>query len=454
MTIIFENFTDIVGKAIGGYVKIRSADIRPGVKRSGMVTNHTIVVDLVDGHFRSPELDPGPTVITLRAGYVRKSWTLDIPLEGEHELWPLVVASNEYTPEVVGQAQAAASAAATSARHAEDAAQSTSSDRQYVTSARDDINQIVSDGAAAIRAQVKTDADRAEQSATSAAAHLSTVADHAQQVATDSQAAANSAESATTAANTASEDALSANNALSDVMEAFDVNMPILTGFTERTEAAAAQASGHAADVAEKHQQVQSMYSNVEQAVNDAATVVRSQVADEADRAEAARTSAESHAQQATTKAGEVAATAATVEGRATDAAMSASNAADSEAAAISARDVAVAKAGEASTSATSATGAQTAAEAARDGARAAAIDAAHQAVAEKFAEFIDGAPEMLDTWMEVVDAIQSGDTEIAALTAQLATKISGPYTIAVQAGGTPAAGTPSNQITFVTEVR
>lgn len=446
MTIIFENFTDIVGKAVGGYVKIRSADIRPGVKRSGMVTNHTIVVDLVDGRFRSPELDPGPTVVTLRAGYVRKSWTINTPLEGEHELWPLVVASNEYTPEVVGQAQAAASAAATSARHAEDAAQSTASDRQYVTSARDDINQIVSDGAAAIRARVKADADRAEQSATSAAAHLSTVADHAQQVATDSQAAANSAESATTAANTASADALSANNALSDVMEAFEVNMPIFTGFTERTEAAAAQASGHAADVAEKHQQVQSMHSNVERAVNDAATVVRSQVADEADRAEAARTGAESARDQAVGAAGDASMSAA-------QAATSAADAEGSAAGAGGASTAASAKAGEAAASATSASESAQAAHAAREAAATIARDeaatVATSAARAEVAALVGAAPGHLDTLEELATFASGNASSISAINSQMAGKVNGNFTLVVSSTP-PSGGTPNNQITFV----
>ena len=157
---------------------------------------------------------------------------------------------------------------------------------------------------------------------------------------------------------------------------------------------------------------------------------------------EAAKTSeinATNAATRANTSETEAGQSAAAAEASATDAEDAAGRAAVSETNAAS--------------SAATAQGHATEAEGHADGARVAAIDAADQAVMEKFAEFLEGAPEMLDTWMEVVTAIQSGDSEIAALTAQLATKISGPYTIAVQAGGYPAAGTPSNQITFVTEV-
>lgn len=223
------------------------------------------------------------------------------------------------------------------------------------------------------------------------------------------------------------------------------------------SETAAATSASTAAVDADR---AESAAAGVDQVVTDAAGVLSGEIADGLGTAQSARTGAESardeaaeSATLASTKAGEAAASAATADSRATDAenavASIAGHATDAEDAAGRAAVSESNAAGSATAAASSATEAQGHA----DGARVAAIDAADQAVMEKFAEFLEGAPEMLDTWMEVVTAIQSGDSEIAALTAQLATKISGPYTIAVQAGGYPAAGTPSNQITFVTEV-
>ena len=267
MTIIFENFTDIVGKAVGGYVKIRSADIRPGVQRSGMVTNHTIVVDLVDGQFRSPELDPGPTVITLRAGYVRQSWTLNIPMEGEHELGTLIADSIEYTPQVVGQAQSAASAAAesasaaeASASAAEASAQSTSTDRTFVATAR-------------------TEAEGARDSAVAASAS-----------ATDSATAATASETAAGASATAAK-------ASEDKAKASET---AAAGSATAAKASETAAGVSATEAAADAARAESAAAGVDQVVSDAADVlvvhigdVAGQVADDADAAQAARDGAE-----------------------------------------------------------------------------------------------------------------------------------------------------------------
>ena len=220
--------------------------------------------------------------------------------------------------------------------------------------------------------------------------------------------------------------------------------------------AAATSASTAAADAG----RAESAAAGVDQVVTDAAGVLSEEIADGLGAAQSARSGAESardeaaeSATLASTKAGEAAASATLADGRATDAENAVASIATHATDAEDAAGRAAASESNAASSATNAASSATEAQGHADGARVAAIDAADQAVMEKFAEFLEGAPEMLDTWMEVVAAIQSGDSEIAALTAQLATKISGPYTIAVQAGGYPAAGTPSNQITFITEV-
>lgn len=217
---------------------------------------------------------------------------------------------------------------------------------------------------------------------------------------------------------------------------------------------------------------VRTHYDEINQTVADGAETIRTFVKDDADRAEAARDKAEEHRNDANEHR-EAAQTAATQSITAKDTSVEKAQEVDTETTAFMgalaefngefqsytetakdqfANDL-LEIAGHLATVSTTADEVEQAKvliEAYVEQIGQIAQNAALQAAAEKLQEFLDGAPAAFDTWMEVVEGIQEGNTAIEALTQQVSEKITGPYEIAVS-GQNPGAGTPSLRITFVT---
>lgn len=220
--------------------------------------------------------------------------------------------------------------------------------------------------------------------------------------------------------------------------------------------------------------------------LNDAAGAVRDKVQDDADRAEASREQAvksaveaaeardeaqsaastaakdtadgivESlktitddnlkHSTQTSLSAAEARASADEARGSATSAQSSAQTASQ----ALQEARTQVEQAGTHSTTAQSAQEAATAAKTGAEEARDTAEAAARVAAKEEISTLVGGASNDLDTIYELADAVRTNKDGVAALEQALNNRVVGPYTIVVQ-DTPPKVGTPSNQITIVT---
>lgn len=309
MTTIFGTFSDIVGDPSRAIVAVASQLTRPATNGEGLITTEPVLHKLDrDGRLGPIDLDPGLTVISITGPGVTERYRVEVPLEGSFDIADLIGEHVEYDPSVVSRAAASASAAADSARTASAAAET-------ATEAASTVNTVMATAADGIRTQVSDDADRAEAAADRAEGH----ADGSRASADRSEAAAVRSESAKVAAtgvegrvnavegrvNTARDQTIAARGEAQAAASEAETNAVLATEkATEATAQAttaankATDATAAATDAAASLAGARAVQAGVDQAVNDAASVVRQAVADDADRAEAAATSAEQTAAQ------------------------------------------------------------------------------------------------------------------------------------------------------------
>lgn len=160
MTVLFGDFTDILGAAVPGYIEIRPKEMRPARQGTSVIVDKTVRVPLMSGAFRTGEIDPGVVVVTLHSGTghgrVHESWEVHLPETGEMNLRDHVADRVTYSPEVIGQAQAAATTSARYAGVAQAAAEN-------ATSAESRVAGVVADGVATLKQHVATEVDAARE---------------------------------------------------------------------------------------------------------------------------------------------------------------------------------------------------------------------------------------------------------------------------------------------------
>ncbi|WP_018024077.1 hypothetical protein [Corynebacterium ulceribovis] len=302
MTVIHGDVSDICGVRGDGVLRAAATTSRPGVRRAGLVTDSWRDIPIVKGKFTTPDLDPGPAKFIVMSGTTVEEFRLDVPESGPVEFHELIDASFEWSPPVVGRAQAAASEAAESARQAAESADRVGS-AEAVLEARQ--------AAEAAAEQVATDQGlvSADRRATEAAAELATQARDSAQAAAG--AAASDAQAGVDAAFVTGQakidmSVLQAKDFAGDAANAAKEAKQTATDAEAHRGAAAEQAeragvsagaaaqSATAADVARQAS---------DQALIDVRTLAERADVD-AGRAEAARTDAERHATTAGSQAG------------------------------------------------------------------------------------------------------------------------------------------------------
>lgn len=114
MTIIKDTLSDIGGGVGQGWVEFMCATIRDSADHTRTVTTRPVRVQInSSGAFTTPNLDPGPAIVTVRVGDdFRREWPIVIPNSStEVRLYDLLDQYTELPPPVVSQAWAAAQAA-------------------------------------------------------------------------------------------------------------------------------------------------------------------------------------------------------------------------------------------------------------------------------------------------------------------------------------------------------
>ncbi|ORL11660.1 hypothetical protein A6I85_17235 [Prescottella equi] len=165
MTDLHADITDIAGGRRDGTATMTSMVLRPAYSRSGTIAPvipHQ--VRITDGTFTMTNLDPGPATLEISMGAWVESWSVNIP-DADETITLKTLLDNyvEYEPGVVSETRANADRAEASAVRSENAADQAVAAEQYVQG-------VVADGAAAVRAEVSTNADDARAAAAATAA--------------------------------------------------------------------------------------------------------------------------------------------------------------------------------------------------------------------------------------------------------------------------------------------
>lgn len=241
MTVIHGHFYDVLGKNSVATLTIRSAKTRAGTDLQGLVTTEARTIVLTGGVLPETELDPGATIFTLEGGGVSEQWTIDIPTEGTHAFSDLAELQFDYEPAVVSQAVAARDEAARQADRSKAEA-----DRAAAGAAT--VDEVVSDGAAAVRGEFTDLTDRSEAAAAAAEAASATSAAQAQASGDSAVLAASHAEAAAASQAAAEEAQAGATSEADRSTRSADVSRQYNdTAWKARQDALAAQTGAEAA---------------------------------------------------------------------------------------------------------------------------------------------------------------------------------------------------------------
>lgn len=169
MTILTGNVQDIGGNAVNGIMRIAATRTRPGNKQNAVIVDRWHAVNINQGRFTTPDLDPGSARIIFEGVGVSPVIEVDIPESGTHRLENIYQQSFEYSPAVIGRAQQAAQQAADYAQKAEKGAQRVGSAQAVLKAVEDakgykDASQQASSEALTARNQAQSSAQAAEQS--------------------------------------------------------------------------------------------------------------------------------------------------------------------------------------------------------------------------------------------------------------------------------------------------
>ena len=157
MTVVFGTLTDVGGQLAQGTVTVSSLVTRPAHGSAAtVITKERHVLPLRNGEFESPDLDPGPVLVEATTGGAFESWQVTLPEDGRHDLATLIEMHVEYPPSVVGRVEAAAADANRAATAAGlSATRAAQAEAKVIT--------VVADGAAAVRAELRTEIDGTSQ---------------------------------------------------------------------------------------------------------------------------------------------------------------------------------------------------------------------------------------------------------------------------------------------------
>lgn len=319
MTVIHGHFYDVLGKNSVATLTIRSAKTRAGTDLSGLVTTEARTIVLTGGVLPETELDPGATVFTLEGGGVSEQWTIDVPTEGTHAFSDLAELQFDYEPAVVSQAVAARDEASRQADRSKAEA-----DRAAAGAAT--VDEVVSDGAAAVRGEFTDLTDRSEAAAAAAEAASATSAAQAQASGDSAVLAASHAEAAAASQAAAEEAQAGATSEADRSTRSADVSRQYNdTAWKARQDALAAQTGAEAARDAAGAAQTGAEAAKAaaagsataaKDAATNAAAEVRTDLSGLTERAETAASAAkgsQTAAKTSETKAAEYAAAAAEV---------------------------------------------------------------------------------------------------------------------------------------------
>ncbi|WML63675.1 hypothetical protein [Rhodococcus sp. AH-ZY2] len=114
---------DVAGNLATGTLRIRAKDVRQNTAGDALVDERTHTIQIVNGVITaSPNIDPGPVVVSLSTPGKFKTWEAVVPTGTSVDLWDVIGEYIEYTPTVLGAAQQAASDAEAAAQRAQQAA--------------------------------------------------------------------------------------------------------------------------------------------------------------------------------------------------------------------------------------------------------------------------------------------------------------------------------------------
>ncbi|WP_291478509.1 hypothetical protein [Corynebacterium sp.] len=115
MTVLYGNLRDVTGAPFdqqGTAVVISATQARPAMHSDALTLVELARVEMEDsdGHFETPELDPGPVIVRLEGGVSHgQQWEIGIPDDNERwNLADLIGEQVEWEPIVVSRAEAAA----------------------------------------------------------------------------------------------------------------------------------------------------------------------------------------------------------------------------------------------------------------------------------------------------------------------------------------------------------
>ncbi|NKR90330.1 hypothetical protein GS885_25725 [Rhodococcus hoagii] len=208
MTDVVDDMFTIAGRRGNGVATIRSTVLRPANASTGAITPDDHRFDIVAGRLEMRNLDPGPAELHIRMDTWVMPWKkVSIPVSTTPvTLRTLIEDYIEYEPGVVSQTRANADLAEASAVRSESAAARAEGSEQYVQG-------VIDDGAAAVRAEVQSNADAAVTAASNAATSRSGAETARTDAANSKTAAAGSATAASDSATTAGQHKAAAESA-------------------------------------------------------------------------------------------------------------------------------------------------------------------------------------------------------------------------------------------------
>lgn len=200
MTVLIGDIKDVGLVATQGTITVRSAFTRRARESTGIITRETRVYELVDGRFRTRELDPGRVCIELAAPGVFEAWEFDLPASGTVSLADVLQHEEEYAPEVVTAARAAAAQAEAAAARASGFESGASRARDEAVAAQASIGRVMESATAIVRDEFTDLTGRAESAAASSEASRSASASSASASAASATSAKKDADRAESAA--------------------------------------------------------------------------------------------------------------------------------------------------------------------------------------------------------------------------------------------------------------
>ncbi|RJO69762.1 hypothetical protein D5S18_28070 [Nocardia panacis] len=235
MTILFDQFSDLQDAPITGVCEIWRPTLGPDVDGEGVTTPNRVVVPIVAGNLRTPDLDPGPAKVMLRLGNWTEPRNIIIPAsETPIRLTPLFGQYEPQPPAIVSEAWLAANQARSARDQAVLAAEGVRDIAKDAAQVAADKTTAVAARAAAVAASQNADAARV-------------AADAARDAATEKAAAA-----ASNAAGTAA-DRATAEGAKTEAVSARDAAVAardVVTGKATDAAKSAADAAKSAQDAA------------------------------------------------------------------------------------------------------------------------------------------------------------------------------------------------------------